>query len=174
MELTAKTNDVYFVTLTVVYWIDIFTRPVYKDVVIKNLEFCRKNKGLEIYSYVIMTNHLHLILRAKEKTLSELLRDFKSFTSKELYKLIKENPQESRKDWIIRSLEFAGKINSANKYHQFWQNDNYPIVIDSNKQFTVKQNYIHENPVRSGFVAQPHEYLYSSANEQSPLKVDEY
>lgn len=173
MELTAKSNDVYFVTLTIVYWIDIFTRPLYKDFIIKNLEFCRKNKGLEIYSYVIMSNHLHLILRAKEKPLSDVLRDFKTFTSKELFKMIKENQQESRKDWIIRLMENAGKKNGLNQNHQFWQNDNQPILIDNNQQFLIKQNYIHENPVRSGYVAESHEFLYSSANERSPLKIDE-
>ena len=69
---------------------------------------------------------MHMILRSIENPLSDILRDFKSFTSKKLYKAIKENPQESRKEWIIRLLENAGKKNSLNKNHQFWQNDNQP------------------------------------------------
>lgn len=101
MELTANSNEIHFVTFTVIDWIDVFTRPIYKDYIIENLEYCRKNKGLEIFSYVIMPNHLHLILRSKEKPLSDTIRDFKTYTSKELFKLIKENPKESRKEWMI-------------------------------------------------------------------------
>ncbi len=174
MELTAKSNDVFFVTLSVVYWIDVFTRPVYKDIVIENLEFCQKNKGLEIFSFVLMTNHLHLIARNQETILSNTLRDFKTFTSKQLYKAIKENPQESRKNWIIRLLEHAGKNNKLNKKFQFWQNDNQPVVISKPEHFLVKQNYIHQNPVRTGFVVNDFEYLYSSANSSCILKIDDW
>lgn len=174
MELTAKSNDTFFVTLTVVYWIDIFTRPIYKNIIIDNLAYCQKNKGLEIFSYVIMSNHIHMILRSIENPLSDTLRDFKSFTSKKLYKAINENPQESRKEWIIRLLENAGKINSLNKNHQFWQNDNQPILIINHEQFLTKQKYIHQNPVRAEFVVNDYEYLYSSASEFSPLKINEY
>ncbi len=174
MELTAKSNDVFFVTLSVINWIDVFTRNIYKDFIIDNLAYCQKNKGLEIYSYVLMTNHLHLILRSKDKPLSDILRDFKTYTSKELFKMMKDNAQESRKNWIIRLMEFAGKENGLNKKHQFWQNDNQPIMITNSKQFETKRNYIHQNPVKAGFVVNNFEYLYSSASEDSPLKMDEF
>jgi len=174
MELTAKSNETYFITISVVYWIDLFTRLEYKDLIIDNLTFCQKNKGLEIYSYVIMSNHLHLICRSLEKPLSDVLRDFKTFTSKELYKALKENPRESRKDWMISLFDKAGMMNVLNKNHQLWQNDNQPIFILNHGQFLIKRNYIHQNPVKSGFVAYDYEYLYSSANEKSPLKVNEY
>ena len=174
MRLTANTNDTYFVTLTVIYWIDIFTRLIYKDLIIDNLEYCRKEKGLNIYSFVIMSNHIHLICRSEKKPLSSILRDFKTFTSKELYKAIKNNTQESRKDWIIKLLDNAGSKNVLNKNHQFWQNNNQPILISKTSQFLVKQNYIHQNPVQAGIVTNDYNYLYSSASENSPLIVDEY
>jgi REP element-mobilizing transposase RayT len=174
MELTANSNDTYFVTLTVVEWIDVFTRRFYKDYIIENLEYCRKNKGLEIYSYVIMSNHLHLILKSKEKPLSDTLRDFKTYTSKELFKMIKENPKESRKEWMISLMKQAGKNNMLNKSHQFWQNDNQPIKIWDIMQFKIKENYIHQNPVLGGFVARAQDFLYSSASKHSPLIVDIY
>ncbi len=173
-KLTASTNETYFVTLTVINWIDIFTRPIYKDLLIDNLEYCRKEKGLEIYSYVIMTNHIHMIACGKEKPLGDILRDFKTYTSKELFKEIKNNPKESRKDWLIGLLNKAGKKNVLNVNHQFWQNYNQPIVIYDNRTFLIKQNYIHQNPVRAGFVVNDYDYLYSSACELSPLIVDEY
>ena len=173
-KLTASTNETYFVTLTVINWIDIFTRPIYKNLLIDNMEYCRKEKGLEIYSYVIMTNHIHMIACGKEKPLGDILRDFKTYTSKELFKEIKNNPKESRKDWLIGLLNKAGKKNVLNVNHQFWQNYNQPIAVRNNKTFFVKQNYIHQNPVRAGIVVNDYEYLYSSASEQSPLKIDEY
>jgi len=174
MKLTANSNDTYFVTLTIVYWIDIFTRLQYKDLIIDNLEYCRKEKGLEIYSYVIMSNHLHMIAHSTEKPLSDVLRDFKTYTSKELYKAIKDNPKESRRNWMVELFEQAGKLNSLNKNFQVWQNKNQPIIMTNNKQFLIKQNYIHQNPVVAGVVANDYDYLYSSACEGSPLKVDEY
>ncbi len=174
MKLTANSNDTYFVTLTIVYWIDIFTRVQYKDLIIDNLGYCRKEKVLEIYSYVIMSNHLHMIARSTEKPLSDVLRDFKTYTSKELYKMIKSNPQECRRNWMVELFENAGKFNGLNKNFQVWQNKNQPIIMTNNKQFLIKQNYIHQNPVLAGIVANDFDYLYSSACEDSPLKVDEY
>jgi REP element-mobilizing transposase RayT len=174
MRLTANTNDTYFVTLTVVNWIDVFTRLSYRDMLIDNLKYCQNEKGLEVYSYVIMSNHIHLIGRSIEEPLSNVLRDFKTFTSKELFKAIKNNPKESRKDWIIKLLQNAGQKNVLNKNHQFWQNNNQPILISSTRQFLVKQNYIHQNPVQAGIVENDFDYLYSSANENNPLEVDEY
>ena len=54
-------NDLYFVTLTIVGWIDIFTRRDYCDIIIENLKYCKEHKGLTIYAYVIMSNHMHMI-----------------------------------------------------------------------------------------------------------------
>ena len=174
MELHANDNQVYFVTLTVINWIDVFTRREYKDFIVNCLEFCRKNKGLEIYSFVIMSNHIHMIVRSRELPLGDVLRDFKTFTSKELFKSIKSYPKESRRKWMTDAFEAAGVFNPLNKKHQFWQNLNYPILIDNQKTFQIKQNYIHQNPVRAGFVVNDFEYLYSSASEFCPLTIDPY
>ena len=91
-------DKIYFVTFSVVQWIDVFTRPVYRDILIKNLKYCQENKGLELYSWCIMSNHVHFVGKAKEGfELSNILRDFKRHTSKQLLWAIQENPQESRK-----------------------------------------------------------------------------
>ncbi len=174
MKLTANSKDTYFVTLTIIYWIDKFTRLAYKDLIIENLEYCRKEKGLEIYSYVIMSNHIHLIARSTEEPLSNVLRDFKSFTSKELFKAVKNNSKESRSQWMIKLFENTGKLNGLNKNFQVWQNKNQPLIMTNGKQYLIKQNYIHQNPVVAGIAANDYEYLYSSTCEDSPLKVDEF
>lgn len=74
-------EGLHFITITVVGWVDVFTRTQYKDIIIESLKYCVSSKGLKLYAYVIMTNHLHLIVSTSEgNELSDILRDFKKFT----------------------------------------------------------------------------------------------
>jgi putative transposase len=171
MSRTASTDELYFVTLTVTDWIDVFTRRIYNDFIIKNLEWCRQHKKLNISAYVIMTNHIHMVANVEDGSLSDVLRDFKTYTSKELVKMIRENGSESRRDWMVKAFEKAGKYNPLNENHQFWQNGNYPVLLYSAAVIDQKINYIHNNPVKAGFVGSAHEFWYSSANPESPLKI---
>jgi len=171
MSRNASTDELYFVTLTVVNWIDVFTRRLYCDFIIENLKFCQHNRNLNIYAYVIMTNHIHMVSNVTNGSLGEILGRFKSYTSKELYKLITNNPVESRKVWMLKAFERAGRYNPLNEHHQFWQNGNHPVLLYSPAVIDQKINYIHENPVRAGFVGSANEYWYSSANPESPLQV---
>ena len=129
MPRTASTDEPYFVTLTVVNWIDIFTRRIYSDMMIKGMAYCQQHKNLNIYAYVIMTNHVHMVANVEEGSLSDVLRDLKTYTSKELFKLISNNPQERRREWLVRAFQNAGKNNPLNKAHQLWQNGNYPVIL---------------------------------------------
>jgi len=174
MPNSAKSNDLFYVTLTIVNWLDIFTRENYKLIITKNLAYCQQNKGLRIFEYVLMTNHLHMIVQSDLKPLSDILRDFKSYSAKQLFAIISENPQESRKEWLLRTFKREGYINPLNKAIQVWQNGNYPIQLYSQEIIQQKINYIHQNPIRAGMVAEPHHYLYSSASPDSPLKCNEW
>lgn len=170
-------NALHFITITTVYWIDIFTRRKYKDILIESLKYCQKEKGLELYGYVIMTNHIHLICRAKENfLLSNILRDFKRHTTKHIIKEIKENIHESRKKWILELLQKAGSKNKKNKTYQLWRQNNRPIELYNNDTIQQKIDYIHNNPVEEGFVQNPEDYLYSSARNyaemESILEID--
>ncbi|MET3540697.1 REP element-mobilizing transposase RayT [Pontibacter aydingkolensis] len=70
-------GGLYFLTMTVVDWVNIFTRPVYKHIIVDALRFCQENKGLRLHAWVLMSNHLHLIAStAEDKNLSDILRDF--------------------------------------------------------------------------------------------------
>ena len=89
----------YFITCQVVGWVDVFSRQTYRDIIISSLKFYMAEKDLIVYAYVIMTNHVHLILRSKSERLSDTVRDFKRFTSNQILKRIDENHSESRKDW---------------------------------------------------------------------------
>ena len=97
----ADGGAVYFVTCTVNKWVDILTRRMYTDIVVSSLNHCTINKGLIIYGYVIMSNHVHLLIQAKEENLSDILRDFKKFTSQTIIRTLEENKNESRRNWML-------------------------------------------------------------------------
>jgi putative transposase len=164
-------DGLFFMTLSVVGWLDIFTRRLYTDELVKNIQFCQANKGLEIYAYVVMTNHIHLIASRSNEKMSDVLRDFKSYTAKQLLNLVLTNPQESRRDWIKMVFEFHGRATKQNELYAFWQKTNHPIELYSNDVIDQKINYIHQNPVRAGFVGSPQDWWLSSANPESPIKV---
>ncbi|MVM32080.1 transposase [Spirosoma sp. HMF4905] len=170
----ANTEDApYFITLTTVGWIDIFTRQTYCHELIKNLQFCQQERGLEIYAYVIMSSHIHMIVRRQVRhgLLSNLLRDFKSATAKKLINLINENPEESRKGWLMHLFKYYANVEKQNSELMFWQKTSHPVELFSNKMIDQKLRYIHWNPVKAGIVIEPHQYLFSSACPESPLAV---
>lgn len=154
---------IYFLTLTVTDWVDVFTRKAYRDILIDSLEYCRTNKGLVLYGYVIMSNHIHLIGQAANGKLSDLIRDFKKYTAQIILKQISES-HESRADWMLKRFEFSAKMNSKGSNYNFWQSNNHPEEIFSEDFMMTKLNYIHLNPVRAGWVEKASEYLYCSAS----------
>lgn len=170
-------NGAYFISFAVVYWIDVFTRNDYFKCIIDSLNYCRKNKGMEIYGYCIMPSHIHLIFRSSLGEPSALIRDFKGFTSRKMLQIIENNSVESRKKWLLEMFTNAGLQRINNKKYQFWQQHNHPIEIWSLKVFEQKLNYIHNNPVKHGFVTDPIDYKYSSArnygnDDQTVLEID--
>ena len=112
-----------------------------------------------------MSNHLHLVVSAKNEDLSDILRDFKKFTSKQIIEAIINNKQESRRDWMLDIFRKAGVSNNRNKEYQFWRQDNQPKECYSNGFTVQKLNYIHNNSVDAGIVERPENYLYSSAKD---------
>lgn len=157
-------GDVFFVTDTVVDWVDIFTRPKYKHIIINSLEFCQQHKGLIIYAWVLMTNHMHAIVgSSSNQKVSDIWRDFKKFTSKEILGELKYDSQESRMEWMLNRFEYAGRNDKHIKNFRFWQEGNDAQQIYLNDYFEQKLNYIHQNPVTAEFVNLPEEYRYSSA-----------
>lgn len=166
----------HFITSTVINWIDVFTRRQYRDVIIDSLEYCRREKGLLLYAYCIMTNHIHLIIGSEGDKIENIVRDFKSYTSTYIRKLLENDVQESRRKWIVKMMYESGRKQSNNRDFQFWQHHFHPIQLDSNELVDQKMDYIHNNPVKAGFVDKPEDYLYSSAKnyagKQSVIAID--
>jgi putative transposase len=159
-------NDkLYFISYSVVFWIDLFIRNTYKDIVVDSWKYCQQNKGLEIYSWVIMTSHVHLIIGTNKNPMDAIVRDMKSHTSTQLRKAITAYKGESRKEWLIDMMEKAGKENSNNKDWQLWQQHNKPIELINSEMFYQKMDYVHHNPVEAGFVENEEDWLYSSARD---------
>lgn len=158
-------QQAHFITFAVVEWIDVFTRPDYKNCVVESLKYCQKEKGLNIHGWCIMTNHIHLMISAKKDcSLSNILRDFKKYTASTILKDLEINKKESRRNWMLWLFREAGKRNSNNKKYQFRRQDNRPMEITSNEFFHQKMEYIHYNPVKEGFCKKAVEYPYSSAS----------
>jgi len=165
----------HFITATVVDWIDVFTRKTYRDTVIECLDYCIERKGMVLYGYVIMSNHIHLIVQSSDGKLSDLIRDFKKFIATTVLEKIQIEP-ESRREWMLERFKLATESHSRNKNYQFWQYGNHPEEIYTNKFMWSKLDYIHLNPVRAGIVEKASQYIYSSAsnyvNDTGLLKID--
>lgn len=165
----ANPDGAYFLTLTIVGWLDVFTRKNHKLTVIDSLKYCQQNKGLAIFGWCLMPSHLHLIARAEGKdTMSDILRDFKKFTARKIIGQIQEEP-ESRREWMLSYFEHAGKHLKRIEKYKFWQDGSQAKEIFGKQFFYEKLEYIHNNPVEEMIVTKPEDYLFSSARNYAGL-----
>jgi len=122
-------DGIYFVTLTIVNWIDLFTRPDITHLVIDALKYCQKEKGLLIHAWCIMSSHIHLIIsRSAKDSLSEILRDLKKHTSKRIIAML-DQINESRKDWLLASFANSTDKIKRNRNYKVWQDGNHPTPL---------------------------------------------
>ncbi|WP_281988584.1 REP-associated tyrosine transposase [Aquimarina aggregata] len=160
----------YFITITTVGWIDIFTRAGQKYILTNSLRYCQQQKGLEIYAYSIMPSHIHLVCKAKEGgILSDTIRDFKKFTSKKIIQTIIDYP-ESRREWMLDYFKNTCKHLKRNQQYKVWQDGYHAEVVYSNWFLKQKINYVHHNPVADKIVKHPEDYLFSSARNYADLE----
>ena len=164
-------SQFYFVTFTAVYWLDIFIREEYKSIFLESVKYCQKEKGLIVGAWCIMTSHVHMAIGTKgENKLEDIIRDLKSYTSRHIRKFIENSPHESRKEWLLWMMKRAGEKRSNNKDFQFWQQHNHPLELSTNDILQQRIDYIHENPVKAGFVEDAGDWLYSSARDYEGKK----
>ena len=148
----------YFLTCTIVEWLPVFTTAACCDVIVHSLEYCRRHKNLKIYAWVILDNHLHAILAAPD--LSAVLRDFKSFTARELLTQV----AAERREWLLDQLRYRRAAHKPTR-HQVWQEGSHPQAILDDAMMGQKLEYLHNNPVKRGYVSSPEHWRYSSAHE---------
>lgn len=159
----------HFLTFSIMGWIDIFSRQRYRDIILESFQFCQEKKALQIGAYVIMSNHIHTIWTAGNANQSDVVRDFKTFTSKAILSSIEAEP-ESRRDWLLYMFRFYANRTMANKEFKLWTSNNHPEEINSHPFLRTKLNYLHDNPIRAGLVKEPSHYLYSSAADYEGKK----
>ena len=159
---------IYFLTFQVIDWIDIFTRQVYRDIVLDSFQYAIRHKELQVHAYVVMSNHVHCIMRSETGRLSDTIRDIKRHTSKYIINSIRTT-HESRRDWILERFHVKASKHKRNLEYQMWTHENHPVHLDSPKFKKQKLNYIHQNPVKAGIVEKAEDYLYSSARNYAGL-----
>jgi putative transposase len=148
----------HFITSTIVEWLPVFTSAACCDIVVSSLEYCRAEKGLNIYAWVILDNHFHAILAAPD--LANILRDLKSFTANQILAQL----QSERRGWLLNQLRYYRAAHKPNE-HQVWQEGAHPQAIFDDEMMRQKFEYLHNNPVKRGFVTSPEHWRYSSAHE---------
>lgn len=167
-------HGTFFATMTIVGWIDLFTRPIYCDILEESFNFCIERKGLQLYTYCIMPSHVHLI-GSSEKRFSELLRDLKSYTAKRFIYEAEHNPEESRRDWLLHVFKYHAKYKASNEVYQVWQHNNKPIDLTHHPSwFDQKLQYIYDNPVNARLVDAAEDYVRCSFYPHCPVKLEAY
>jgi hypothetical protein len=164
-------QGLYFVTLTVVGGIDVFTRHEYCDLLVDNLNFCIDHKRLRVYEYTIMPSVLYLIADVEQGNLPKVLRDFKSSSAKQILRAIAEHPEENRKEWLQRLFQFFAHRYQHNAEHHFWQFGNHPIDLEKivNKGLPLPSSF--DKLMNAKVVDNAEHYIYCSANPCQRVKL---
>ena len=149
----------YFCTITVLDWLPLLVEAPYIDPIIESQRFCRQHKGLELFAFVVMPNHAHLIAAAGEH-MHPVMRDFKRFTSRTIHDRLRRDGRSSCLGWLEAATQRArpqrGELG-------LWQDGFHPQALYLRHVFEQKLNYLHENPVRKGLVRHRDDWWYSSA-----------
>ena len=141
------------------HWIPIFTNKESVSIVIDSLKYLQQNRNLKIYAYVILENHLHLI--AQSDDIAKDIARFKSFTARKIIELLKSKNVKT----ILDQLQFYKKAHKIDREFQLWQEGIKPKLIQGEQMMRDRIDYIHNNPVKRGYVDEPHHWRYSSARD---------
>jgi putative transposase len=151
----------HFLTATVNYWQPLFTRTETVEIVLESWRFLQREAGFEIYGYVILENHLHLI--ASSPDLSRDMQRFKSYTAMRIIDYL-EQTQATR---VLELLALFKRAHKTESQYQVWEEGSHPQLIESESVMRQKLDYIHQNPVKRGYVDLPEHWRYSSARNYS-------
>ena len=154
----------HFITCTILHWIPIFTRTETTNIVFDSLKFLQKEDNLKIYAYIILENHLHMIMSSDD--VSKTIKKFKSFTAKEILKYL----QIKNVKTILEQLSFYKKAHKTQTTYQLWQEGFQPKLIKDEKMMVETINYIHQNPVKRGYVDVAKHWRYSSDRDYEDIK----
>jgi REP element-mobilizing transposase RayT len=152
-----ETDRPDFLTNTIINWIPVFTRPATVQIILDSLAYLQKNEGVKIYGYVILENHLHWI--AQSPNLAKDVARFKAFTARQLVHCL----VEAKQDKILQQFRFYKKNHKQDRQHQVWEEGSHPQLLQNEEMLRQKLGYIHQNPVKRGYVDKIEHWRYSSA-----------
>ncbi len=158
-----ETTHPHFVTCTVLHWLPLFTRQESVAIIIECLKFLQEKDNLKLYAYVILENHLHMVLSSDD--LHKTMQSFKQYTAKKLLELLKKENVTT----ILNQLAFYKKANHKEKSYQVWEEGYHPKLIQDEIMMKIKVDYIHNNPVKRGYVDEAIHWRYSSARDYSGM-----
>jgi len=164
-------EGIYFVTCTVIHWLPAFTRREDFELLLAPLAHYRRTRAIKLYAYVLMDNHLHLVIEGKD--VSRTMKAFKSYTAKRIL----AQAEQSGREWLLNQFAFYKKRHKQSSDYQVWQEGVHPQLVQTDAMFEQKVSYIHENPVRRGWVDLPEQWRYSSArnylaDDESVFEID--
>ncbi len=147
----------HFLSCTVVNWLPIFGSQSVAQIVLDSLRFLQDQERLTLYAYVLMENHIHLIADSSE--LSKEIGGFKRYTARSIIDFFRAK----KADHILKQLEYFKLRHRTDRNYQLWQEGSHPQVIKDEEMMHQKIEYIHNNPVKRGYVDDPVHWRYSSA-----------
>ncbi len=153
----------HFVTCTIVGWQPVFTRTDLVEIVLDSWRFLHDRDRMHLLGYVILENHLHMI--ATGEHLSKEVGDFKSYTARRIIDRLLEMGSIS----TLEILQYFKLPHKTNREYQLWQEGSHPKLIADDATLWQKLEYIHNNPVRRGYVDDPIHWRYSSARNYAKL-----
>ncbi|MDA3839849.1 MAG: transposase [Patescibacteria group bacterium] len=156
-------NETYFITFTILGWKNIFVQDKYFDLIYRWFDYVKEKYNNTIYSYVIMPNHIHLLIKisAKSPTLSVLIMNAKRFLAYDIVKFLKEDNKSEFLDFFNQNAR-----KNVGAKHKLFENRFDSLIIQSEKFFLEKLNYIHKNPCNKHWrlADSPENFKHSSAS----------
>jgi REP element-mobilizing transposase RayT len=151
-------NKIYYLTVTILRWNNILENDHFKWVIIDSLKYLSEKDKIKVYGFVIMPNHIHLILELLEMNGKESpYASFMKNTAHRFLHILKDMNSD-----ILKNFE----VNDQSRKYQFWQRNPMAVPLYSPKFIHQKLDYIHNNPVQGKWMLadSPVKYAFSSAS----------
>ncbi|MBW2053790.1 MAG: transposase [Deltaproteobacteria bacterium] len=156
---TIKDTRTYFVTCTITGWQTLLNRPRLAEIILDSLRFTHCERRIVLHAYVLMENHFHLV--GSSDHFSDEVRKLKSYTARMIVDRLKKDDDRA----TLAKLKVNGQRTRPDQEYRVWEEGFHPKAITDEAILRQKIEYIHNNPVRRGYVDIPEHWRYSSARQ---------
>jgi len=151
-----RQNYPHFITLTYTDWLPLNSRTEITDIILNSIRYHQTERGLTLYGWVFMENHIHLIL--KSPNLSKTIHSIKSYSAKQILAYLKDKGCNT----TLNSLYWGKTRHKTSQEFQVWEDGFHPVEIGARETMTTKLKYLHNNPIKRGYVRRAEDWRYSS------------